>query len=55
MQHEQITNARQRQRPRVEQLGSVQSVTQDEERAAYAHGELCRAFMVRAQEAGIYE
>lgn len=36
-------------------LGDDDQVNQQEERAAYAHGELCRQFMVRANAAGLYD
>lgn len=35
-------------------FGAEDSVTDEEEQAAYVHGELCRAFVVRAEEAGLY-
>lgn len=38
---------------RFQRLGE-EAVNQDEERLAYAHGDMCRAFVDRAHEAGLY-
>lgn len=36
------------------QLGAEDAVNEDEERLTYAHGRLCRAFVTRATQAGLY-
>lgn len=36
-------------------LGADDAVNDDEERLAYVHGKLCRDFVARAIDAGLYE